>query len=396
MMQGYVHPDFADVASALRRTVTHRRGGGAAVAVFHRGEPVVDIWAGTRDDTGAPWAESTTVMCFSTTKGVVATAAHRLADRGELDVAAPVAEYWPEFKAAGKEDVRVAHLLDHSAGMHRVRGVVENGEMLLDWDRTTAALAAAPPAYRPGSRHGYHAITYGYLVGEVLRRVTGQSVDDVVQAEVAGPLGTHGMSIGARGARRETLADLLPAWPPETRTERTVARLDRRRWLQPTIDAFMIPGLPEIVESGAIYDVESPALNGCFTARSLARMYSALATGETVGGARFLSEPAQRTATTVRTTSARRRARIPHALEARVSRGGDGPGPATARLRALRTRRLGWMGRSRPRTLRGDDVQSHGGDARRRPTTAEDRRRRGARRAAPVGAPRSDARPDTP
>ena len=303
MMQGYVHPDFAEVATALRRTVAHKRGGGAAVAVFHRGEPVVDIWTGTRDTQGTPWAEDTTVMCFSTTKGVVATAAHRLAEHGELDVDAPVAEYWPEFKAAGKEDVRVAHLLDHSAGMHRVRGVIENGEMLLDWDRTTAALAAAPPAYAAGSRHGYHAVTYGYLVGEVLRRITGGTVDDVVQREIAQPLGIEGMSIGARGTRREQLAELLAAFPEETRAERAVARLDRRRWLQPTIDAFMIPGVPEIVASGAIYDAESPALNGCFTARSLARMYSALATGETVDGARFLSAATQQEATTVRTTA---------------------------------------------------------------------------------------------
>ena len=136
MIHGYLHPDFADVAVALRSTLRHKRGGGAAAAVYHRGEKVVDIWSGTRDDDRSPWEEDTVAMSWSTSKGVVATAAHRLVDRGELDVDAPVAEYWPEFKAAGKEDVRVANLLDHSAGMHSVRGVIDDADMLFEWDRT--------------------------------------------------------------------------------------------------------------------------------------------------------------------------------------------------------------------------------------------------------------------
>lgn len=301
MTEGYVHPDFAEVAVALRATLRHRRGGGGAAAVYHHGVKVVDIWAGTRDRDGTPWEETTLAMSFSTTKGVVATAAHRLASRGALDVEAPVGEYWPEFKAAGKESIRVAHLLDHSAGMHRVRGVIPDGEMILDWDRVVDALAAAPAAYAPGTRHGYHAITYGYLVGEVLRRVSGGSVDDVVRAEIVEPLGIEGMSIGARGTARDQMATLLTAWPKPDVADRFVARADRFRRLQAPIDAFMIADLPDVIDSGAIHDVESPALNGCFTARSLARMYSALATNELVGGAPFLSEPAMRAATTVRT-----------------------------------------------------------------------------------------------
>src|SRR3954468_7168883 len=139
MMQGFVRPDFADVAVAFRQTLVHKRGGGGAVSVFFRGEKVVDIWAGTRDPDGRLWERDTTAMSWSTSKGVVSTAAHRLVDRGLLDVEAPVGDYWPEFKAAGKEDIRVAHLLDHSAGMHSVRGVIENAEMLFQWDRTVDA-----------------------------------------------------------------------------------------------------------------------------------------------------------------------------------------------------------------------------------------------------------------
>lgn len=307
MIHGFVHPDFADVAIALRGTLRPRRRGrgpgGAAAAVYHRGELVVDIWSGDRDPDGTPWTQDTTAMCFSTTKGVVATAAHRLASRGELDLDAPVAEYWPEFKAAGKENIRVANLLDHSAGLHMLRGVVADASVLLDWERTTAALAAAAPAYPAGTKHGYHAVTYGFLVGEVLRRVTGRSVDDVVQAEIATPLELDGMAIGARGDARSRVATLLTAWPNELRTARNVARLDRRGWMQPALDAFMVDGFDGLIEAGSVYDVEIPAVNGVFTARSLARMYSALATDESVGGAPFLDAETFRRATTVRTTA---------------------------------------------------------------------------------------------
>ncbi len=302
MTQGYVHPAFAEVATALRSTLRHKRGGGGAAAVYHHGEKVVDIWAGTQDHIGTRWGETTTAMSFSTTKGVVATAAHRLASRGLLDIEAPVGEYWPEFKAAGKEDIRVTNLLDHSAGMHRVRGIIENGAQLMDWDRTIDALAAAEPAYPAGTKHGYHAITYGFLVGEVLRRVTGLKVDEVIQAEIVAPLELDGMSIGARGPARERVAELITSWPDEARTQRMVSRLDRFGRLQMSLDAFLVDDVGELIESGAVYDAELPALNGCFTARSLARMYSVLATGESVNGTPFISPETLRTATTVRTT----------------------------------------------------------------------------------------------
>jgi CubicO group peptidase (beta-lactamase class C family) len=301
VIEGYVHPDFAEVATVLRATLRHRRGGGAAAAVFHRGECVVDLWGGTRDRQGSPWTRDTTAMSFSTTKGVMATAAHRLVDRGELDVDAPVAEYWPEFKAAGKEHVRVANLLDHSAGLHSLRGVVEDAAVLLDWDRTTEALAAAAPRYEPGTRHGYHAITFGFLVGEVLRRITGLGPNAVVQREIVEPLGLTGMTVGAAGAARAAVAELLTSWPNEDRAERLAARLDRRGWLQPALDAFMIPGFPELIDSGAVYDAEMPALNGCFTARSLAAMYSILAAEGSRDGLRYLAPETVRRASAIRT-----------------------------------------------------------------------------------------------
>ncbi|RLE22873.1 MAG: esterase, partial [Actinobacteria bacterium] len=163
--------------------------GGAAVAVYHHGELVVDAWTGQRDAAGTPWESDTMAMSFSTTKGVVATVVHRLVDSGQLSYNEPVATYWPEFAAAGKEKITLRHLLTHQAGLHQVRTLVESTEGMLDWDDMVAVLAAQPPTWDVGSRSGYHALTYGWLVGEVIRRVTGLTVNEAVQREVAEPLG---------------------------------------------------------------------------------------------------------------------------------------------------------------------------------------------------------------
>ena len=160
-MEGFVHPDFTAVADRLDAIMSSRRSrGGAAVAVFHRGEPMVDIWTGTAR-AGLPWQRDTMAVSFSTTKGVVATVVHRLVDRGLLSYDEPVATWWPEFASNGKADITLRHLLTHQAGMHRVRNLVDGAEALLDWDAMTARLAAAEPAWQPGTRPGYHALTYG-------------------------------------------------------------------------------------------------------------------------------------------------------------------------------------------------------------------------------------------
>ncbi len=299
MIHGFVHPDFGGVTEAFRRVASHKLGGGAAVAVFHRGELVVDAWTGTRNGGGEPWERMTTAMSFSTTKGVVATAMHRLRDRGLVDYDAPVAEYWPEFAQAGKGAITVRHLLNHTAGMHRMRGVVAEAHDLLDWDLTCAELAAAPAAWSPGVRPGYHGITYGFLVGEVMRRVTGKSVDQNIQDEVATPLGLHGMSIGASVERQVHLSDLIVGMGDVARIERTVDKLARVRAITPTLDAFFVPGFDQLIGGSRVYDGELPALNGCFTARSLAAMYAALANGGTaLDGSRYLSAETVATATT--------------------------------------------------------------------------------------------------
>lgn len=303
MLSGYVHPKFAPVAEELRRALGYGKGGaeagGGAVAIYHRGELVADIWGGKRSLDGADWERETVALSFSTTKGVVATVVHRLVDQGLLDVHSSVADYWPEFGTADKAEMKVRHLLDHSAGMHSLRGVVDDAFGLLDWKATTEALADASPAWRPGSRHGYHGITFGFLVGEVIKRVTGLTVNEAVQREVVEPLGLESMSIGWPAARRSERADLIIRRSPTERFEPRLGMLRRLGVLKPTVEAFVVPGFTELIESEDVYAAELPALNGCFTARSLAGMYSVLADGGVGPKGGYLSSETLKNATTI-------------------------------------------------------------------------------------------------
>ena len=302
MVSGFVHPDFGAVTEALRRVASHKRGGGAAVAVYHEGELVVDAWTGARDAAGQPWLSDTMAMSFSTTKGVVATTVHRLVDRELIDYDEPVCTYWPEFAAGGKARVTVRNLLDHSAGLHQLRGVIRNAYDMLDWDLVCSRLAAESPRYQPGTRHGYHGITFGFLVGEVIRRVTGTTVHDAVDAEIVRPLGLDGMSIGVPHEHRERVAELIAQPGNAARTERFARRAERSSWMRPAIEAFIVPGSEGLFSSIEVLDAEIPAANGFFTARSLARMYAALAGGGVLDGERFLSLETLRRATEIQSS----------------------------------------------------------------------------------------------
>lgn len=315
-MKGDARNDFVDVAAVFGRQL-RRTNGGAAVAVYHRGQVVADLWGGTRDldapDGPAPWERDTVAMCFSTTKGVASTALHILADRGLVAYDEPVATYWPEFAQNGKEGVTVQHVLTHSAGLHRIRSLVDAAHRMLDWDHMTQALAEARPAYTPGTRHGYHALTYGWLVGEIIRRVSGRSVGEFVKVELAEPLGLDGLTIGLPPSERGRVAPLAPMmiprprWKPVRRVEKEIGRQMGR-----VVSAMPIPvntrrlanalaprGLEDVLAGEAVMDAEVPAANGFFTARSLARMYAMLAGGGEVDGVRILSPETVAAAATV-------------------------------------------------------------------------------------------------
>jgi CubicO group peptidase (beta-lactamase class C family) len=187
---------------------------GAAVAVIVDGKPVVDLWAGYANAARTRrWTRDTIVNVASATKGPTAICAHRLADRGLLDLEAPVATYWPEFAQAGKAGIPVHLLLSHRAGLPAIETPLPT-EALYDWGAMTCALAAQPPWWEPGSRHGYHAFTFGWLVGEVVRRITGRSLGSYWREEVAGPLGLD-CHIGLAAGHDTRVAEFIPIPPGE-------------------------------------------------------------------------------------------------------------------------------------------------------------------------------------
>ena len=187
---GFTQEKFAPVRAFFESNLASGADLGASFAATVEGETVVDIWGGWADpEKTRPWVSDTIVNVYSTTKTMTAITALLLADRGELDFDAPVARYWPEFAANGKADVKVSHLMSHAAGLSGWREKVTL-DVHYDWEKATSLLAAQEPFWEPGTEPGYHAVTQGYLVGEVVRRITGRSLGTVFRTEIAEPLKT--------------------------------------------------------------------------------------------------------------------------------------------------------------------------------------------------------------
>jgi len=316
MLNGEVHPDFWGVARAFAKVLPKPGGGGAAVCVYHRGEKVVDLWAGTRNEAGDPWDHDTVSLSYSTTKGVASTLLHVLVDRGLLDYDAPVARYWAEFAEGGKAQVTVRQLLSHQAGLYDIRGMIDDAHAMLDWDAMTAALARAEPVHPPGAASGYHGLTYGWLVGELVQRVTGKRFSEVLREELAQPLGLQGLFCGLPKDRFDRRARLLGqgihvggsqlVWAKRfAKTINHGFRLARIRVdLRNLALALMPPGMEAFdFNSDDVVAASIPAANGMFDARSLAKLYALLANGGELDGVRLLSERTIRTATTIQTRS---------------------------------------------------------------------------------------------
>jgi CubicO group peptidase (beta-lactamase class C family) len=257
---------------------------GASLAINIDGEMVVDLWGGYADAARTvPWADGTITCVFSTTKTMTALAALVLVDRGELDLDANVASYWPEFAARGKDRIKVRQLLSHTSGVAGWDPPVTLDD-LYDWDKSTAALAAQAPWWEPGMGSGYHGLSYGHLIGEVIRRITGQRLGVFLAAEIAGPLGAD-FHIGMPPSEFHRVADLVP-WP-----------------LQPTYPADLDPNSPAFkMFNGPVMPPDMKwsgtegwrradigAGNGHGNARSVARLQSAVACGGAVDGVRLLS-----------------------------------------------------------------------------------------------------------
>ncbi|MEV0011943.1 serine hydrolase domain-containing protein [Streptomyces sp. NPDC047973] len=286
-IHGHCDDRFAAVRAAFEANFAERDELGAAVTVLLDGTPVVDLWGGWADGARTrPWERDTVVNVWSTTKGPTALCAHILADRGQLDLDAPVASYWPEFAAEGKESVRVRDLLSHRSGVAGLRDPHTLAE-LYDWEVTTARLAATAPWWEPGTRSGYHAISYGFLVGEVVRRITGLLPGEFLRQEVTGPLGID-FTVGLPERDAERVAELVQP--------KSVAREQAALFalMEPVAVASLLnPGTGiAAANTPGWRAAEIPAANGHGTARAVASLYGILAGRGTLDGRRILSPEA--------------------------------------------------------------------------------------------------------
>ena len=279
-IHGTWDPQYEGVVQALAANLDAGTDTGASVAVLVGGEPVVDVWGGTVDEAGTgPWVEDTLVNVWSMTKTMTFLCALMLADRGELDFHAPVARYWPEFAAAGKEAVEVRHLMSHTAGLPGWDQPLVP-EDLADWEKCTSLLAAQAPWWEPGTASGYHLVSQGYLIGEVVRRITGTSIGQWFAAEVVEPLGAD-FFIGLPASEDHRVSLVIPPPPMDLAA------------FNPSDIAIRAGGNPLLDATYPSHDwwrrAEIPAANGHGNAMSVARIQSIVAGRGESGGVRLLS-----------------------------------------------------------------------------------------------------------
>jgi CubicO group peptidase (beta-lactamase class C family) len=289
-IHGWNDPRFDAVRQAFESNFSDRNEVGAAVSVYLNGEPVVDLWGGWyAPDREREWDRNTLVNVYSSTKGLTAFCAHRLVEQGKLDIDAPVAEYWPEFAAAGKQDIPVRWLLCHKAGMAAVKRELVTEDMF-NWETMTSALAEQAPWWTPGEKHGYHAMTFGWLVGEVVRRIDGRSLGTCFREEFAAPLGldAHIGTGPELDARISTVIEpqIAAEFPPTSDLFGDPDSVGIVAVINPPV---FNPGGPAMASRRDWRAAEIPAANGHATARALARIYGAAANGGQIDGVHVLN-----------------------------------------------------------------------------------------------------------
>ena len=287
----YGHCDgaFGKVRDTFEQNFAERGEVGASVCLYVDGERVVDLWGGMADPhAGIEWKSDTMVVVCSSTKGMAATCMHILIDRGQLDVAAPVAKYWPEFAAAGKEAVTVRMVMSHQAGLPLWQQELPD-HAFLDWNLVTQCLAEEAPVWEPGTGHGYHAMTLGFLEGEIVRRITGKSIGTFFREEIGEPLGAD-VWIGLPETEEHRVSDLI--LEEYTSHSAFIAKAMREPdWIGNRMlgnvggDTFSA----ENMNSRAYHEAEAPASGGIASARGLARMYAPLSLDGSIDGIRIVS-----------------------------------------------------------------------------------------------------------
>ena len=295
-INGSCESGFERVATEFERNFQERGEVGASVCVTIEGKKVVDLWGGmARPDSHQPWTENTLSIVWSCTKGATALCAHMLVSRGLLDLDKPVAHYWPEFAQAGKETIPVRMLLNHQSGLSAVREPLPAGAFY-DWDGMVTALAKQEPFWKPGSMHGYQAQTFGWLVGEVVRRVSGKSLGTFFREEVAQPLGID-FWIGLPETLEQRVAPMISADPldPSKPISSFYAALADQASLQGLVifntGGHMMPGPDGVFgyDSRAAHGAELGAIGGITNARGIAGMYAPLANGGSLNGVNLVN-----------------------------------------------------------------------------------------------------------
>ncbi|MFZ5724057.1 MAG: serine hydrolase domain-containing protein [Pseudomonadota bacterium] len=325
MLTGHVHRDFLGVADTFLKQLPQEAPGGAALCIYHRGEPVVDIWSGTRDRDGTPWTGDTLSLSFSTTKGIVATLLHILAGYGRLDYDVPVARYWPEFAQNGKAGITVRQVLCHEAGLYRIRGLIDSAEEMRDWPHMLSRMEQAEPAHVPGRNNGYHGLTFGWLVGGLVEKISGKPLAQVLREELAAPLALDGCFIGVPDSELPRCADLIVPQrrqgdrPPATTPKKPRSPGMRQQVIEgalrlggfdpaSSVDALMPRGIGRFDwNAPATRQACIPGAGGMFTARSLAKVYAMLANEGEFAGVRLLP---RRTVGQLSTVQSRRRGAV--------------------------------------------------------------------------------------
>lgn len=300
-VRGYSHPDFRALRDTVRRCAPSRGPGGVAVAVYHRGTLVADLACGTRDRRGHPFEPETLALSMSTGKGVMATLLHLMVDRGLVELDAPVARYWPSFGKNGKGEITVRQAASHRAGLYSIARVIDSAEEMFDWDHMIRVVEEMWPVHKPDTDFGYHAWTGGWIIGEVLHRVTGRRFPELIKEHLADPLQLDGLFMGLPESELPRVAEfLIPTLPRKVlrgRPRGVRARVRRTasttaRWHSSVgqfVDAMIPPGLGDVLGDPRWLTSIIPSGNGVFNARSLARLYGALSLGGSLDGVRLMS-----------------------------------------------------------------------------------------------------------
>lgn len=291
--QGYVDERFVDLAEQFSRLQDGRiQFGGAALTVYFQGEKVVDIFTGKKSET-ENWTSDTLSVCYSTGKGILATLAHILVSEGFLDYDTPVIKYWPEFGQNGKEKMTLRHILSHQSGMFDIRNMIAHAKEMADWQHMLKVIEQAKPRFQVGQDIAYQALTFGWLVGGVLEKATGQPLKWLMQKYLVDPLALDGAYFGVPSAELVNVARLIPkaqkqiaeqvTQPKKVKKKSKISFSDKLIELsgqnpQDFLDAMV----PKSMKEFSFFSDEGlqaviPAANGVFTAKSLAKIYAMLA-----------------------------------------------------------------------------------------------------------------------